>query len=278
MPGSALGRAETFDASGVMVAGLPGQPTSGNQPADNPPRLLLIAAEPALVQSVRQALQRDRFEVREVSTADEATTIVWRWLPKLAIVDLELAGGMVLEQLTPMIEWAGRFPAIALTRRDDLQVRLAAFDWGVDDVISVPFWPEEVLARIRVILRRHQTRVSGFAGGRPGGDLDIDISNRKVILRGAEIHLTAEEQGVLYLLIVNAGRTVTWEELLRFAWGADVVADRAFVDRVVRSLRAKLGDDWRHPRYVATVARTGYAFVQPELGHPGPTGPTNPSS
>src|SRR5262249_32261109 len=153
----------------------------------------------------------------------------------------------------------------------------AAFEWGVDDVVSVPFSPEELLARIRVILRRHQTWVSGFVGGRPGGDLEIDISNRKVTLRGAEIGLTAEEHGVFCLLIVNAGRTVTWEELLHFVWGADIVGDRAFVDRVVRSLRAKLGDDWRHPRYVATVARTGYAFVQPDRGRSGPTGASDPS-
>src|SRR5262249_610976 len=106
MPGAPLGRAETFDARGVMVAGLPGQPTGGDQPAGNPPRLLLIAAEPAIMGSVRQALQRDRFEVREARSADEATTAVWRWLPKLAVVDLELAGGMALEQLTPTIEWA----------------------------------------------------------------------------------------------------------------------------------------------------------------------------
>src|SRR5262249_47201011 len=161
-------------------------------------------------------------------------------------------------QLTSTVERAGRFPVVALTRRDDLQTRLEAFEWGVDDILTLPFSPEELLARVQVILRRHQARAVALTEVRPAGDLEIDLLRRTVKLHGAELDLTAQEQSVLYLLIANAGRTLTWEEILHFVWGADVVGDRTLVDRVVGSLRAKLGDDWRHPRYIATVARTGY--------------------
>ena len=93
------------------------------------------------------------------------------------------------------------------------------------------------------------------------GELEIDILNRIVRAGGHELHLTSLEQSLLYLLAANAGRLLTRDEILDHLWGVDYVAESNVVDRHVRNLRAKLQNDWRRPRYIATVPGKGYRFV-----------------
>src|SRR5207244_10253333 len=93
------------------------------------------------------------------------------------------------------------------------------------------------------------------------GELEIDILHRTVRSGASELHLTALEQSLLYLLAANAGRVVTREEILGALWGADYVVESNVVDRQVRNLRARLQDDWRRPRFIATVPGRGYRFV-----------------
>ena len=93
------------------------------------------------------------------------------------------------------------------------------------------------------------------------GDLEIDIMNRRVRAGDTDLHLTALEQSLLYLLAANAGRVLTRDEILDHLWGADYVPESNVVDRHVRSLRIKLQNDYRHPRFIATVPGHGYRFV-----------------
>jgi DNA-binding response OmpR family regulator len=93
------------------------------------------------------------------------------------------------------------------------------------------------------------------------GDLEIDILHRRVRVDGHDLHLTPLELSLLYLLAVNAGRVVTRDEILDDLWGGDFAAESNIVDRQVRKLRAKLQDDWRRPRFIATVPGKGYQFV-----------------
>ena len=128
--------------------------------------------------------------------------------------------------------------------------------------MTVPFSPEELLARVLVITRRtlrpgrpRSTRCSRL------GELEIDILHRRVRAGSSELHLTGLEQSLLYLLAANAGRVVTRDEILDALWGVDYVAESNVVDRHVRNLRAKLQNDWRKPRFIATVPGRGYRFV-----------------
>ena len=89
------------------------------------------------------------------------------------------------------------------------------------------------------------------------GELEIDILNRSVRAGGHELHLTSLEQSLLYLLAANAGRVLTRDEILDHLWGVDFVAESNVVDRHVRNLRAKLQNNWRRPRYIATVPGSG---------------------
>ena len=93
------------------------------------------------------------------------------------------------------------------------------------------------------------------------GDLEIDIVQRRVSAGTSEIHLTGLEQSLLYLLAARAGRVVTRDEILDALWGVDYVSESNVVDRHIRNLRAKLQNDWRKPRFIATVPGRGYRFI-----------------
>ena len=162
-----------------------------------------------------------------------------------------------------------RTPVLALTRRGDLRTKLAAFEQGVDDIMTVPFSPEELLARMLVITRRSYGETVPLIPVLTLGELEIDILQRRVRAGSSELHLTGLEQSLLYLLAANAGRVVTRDEILDALWGVDYAAESNVVDRHVRSLRAKLQNDWRKPRFIATVPGKGYRFI-PTFSDPDP--------
>ena len=148
-----------------------------------------------------------------------------------------------------------------LTRRGDLKTKLAAFEAGVDDILTVPFSPEEFVARTMALMRRTYREAITFMPVLRLGDLEIDILNRRVRAGETELHLTSLEQSLLYLLAANAGRLLTRDEILDHLWGSDYVAESNLVDRHVHSLRVKLQNHARQPRYIATVPGRGYRFI-----------------
>ena len=150
---------------------------------------------------------------------------------------------------------------LGLTRRGDLPTKLRAFDLGVDDILTVPFSPEELLARSVVISRRASGTDRPIVPTITIGEMEIDIVNRVVRAGASVVHLSGIEQSLLYLLASRAGRTVTREEILDAIWGTDFVAESNIVDRHIRSLRVKLQNDYKHPRFIATVPGAGYRFI-----------------
>ena len=165
-------------------------------------------------------------------------------------------------------------PILALTRRGDLKRKLEAFDQGVDDVLTVPFSPEELLARVVVITRRTYGPGSGDLSMLPVRRDPVRHRQSPGHRRWAALHLTALDQSLLYLLAANAGRVVSRDEILDAVWGPDFIAESNIVDRHIRSLRAKLQNDFRQPRYIATVPGRGYRFIATAqataTGWPGP--------
>jgi DNA-binding response OmpR family regulator len=266
------GRPTALDVAGD--AGGPGQ---------GPARVLLVLDHEVLAGVVELALAHvhGRFRARVAPHAAAATEVLGDWRPHLAVVDMDLARGEMLARLGYTAPpSAARVPVIALTRRGDLKGKLEAFDQGVDDLLSVPFSPEELVARILAVLRR--TALAG-AALRPVlrlGELEIDILNRRVRAGATELHLTSLEQSLLYLLAANAGRLLTRDEILDHLWGVDYAAESNVVDRHIRNLRAKLQNDWRRPRYIATVPGRGYRFVPTDTAAaaaPPPAAPPPPA-
>ena len=170
---------------------------------------------------------------------------------------MDLDGARIMALLATAPVGGIRLPVIGLTRRGDLKTKLAAFEAGVDDILTVPFAPEELLARVR---RAYSDAVT-FTPVIKLGELEIDILNRTARAGTSELHLTSLEQSLLYLLAANAGRVVTREEILDALWGVDYVTESNVVDRQIRNLRARLQNDWREPRFIATVPGRGYRFL-----------------
>lgn len=225
------------------------------------PRVLLVIDQPLLAQYITLALNHGISLTRVAETTEDALTMLTTWRPHLAVIHMDLAHGAILERLGYTAPSTERIPVIALTGRGDLQTKLAAFDQGVDDILTVPFSPEELVARVLAVMRRTYHENVVFTPVLRLGDLEIDILNRLVRVHGKELHLTSLEQSLLYLLAANAGRLVTRDEILDQLWGVDYVAESNVVDRHVRNLRIKLQNGWKHPRYIATVPGRGYRFV-----------------
>ncbi len=240
---------------------MPARTTVSGGAARTPGRVLLVIDQPVLAEVVKLALNHGRFHTDVATTAPEAVAALARRRPHLAIVDMDLAHGHMLEQLGDTPTGAERLPLVALTRRGDLKTKLAAFEQGVDDILTVPFSPEELVARVLAVMRRSYGTEIAFTPTIRLGELEIDILNRHVRAGTSELHLTSLEQNLLYLLAANAGQVLSRDEILDALWGADFMADSNVVDRHIRNLRIKLQNGWRRPRYIETVPGRGYRFV-----------------
>lgn len=240
--------------------------TSLGRPPQGPARVLLVIDQPVLAEMVKLALNHGVFVPRVAATAEDAAALLRTWRPHLAIMDMDICQGQLMDDLRAAAPGAPHMPVIALTRKGDLATTLAAFDWGVDDLLTIPFSPEELLARSLAVMRRTYQTVIEFTPTIRLGELEIDILNRRVRAGESDLHLTPLEQNLLYLLAANAGRLLTRDEILDTLWGVDYLADSNIVDRHVRNLRAKLQNNWRRPRYIATVPGRGYRFIPTDTG------------
>ncbi|HEY8283555.1 MAG TPA: response regulator transcription factor [Chloroflexota bacterium] len=243
----------------------------------SPGRVLLVLDRPVLAEVVKLALNHAAFvtsTARDVAAAAEVHAHI---RPHLAVVDMDMAQGAVLDLLGYTAPSAERTPVVALTRRGDLKTKLAAFERGVDDILTIPFSPEELVARVLAVMRRSYRTAIPFTPTIQLGELEIDMLNRHVRVGARELHLTAAEQSLLYLLAANAGQLLSREEILDALWGEDYLADSNVVDRHIRNLRIKLQNGWRRPRYIATVRGAGYRFLPTATGAGGP-GPDEETS
>jgi len=220
-----------------------------------------VIEQPVLADIVSLALNHGHYIIRVASTGQEATAAVADWRPHLVVLDMDVDGNEMLKRFATATLEGGRLPVIALTRRGDLKSKLTAFEQGVDDILTVPFSPEELVARVVAVMRRTYHDAAVFTPLLQLGDLEIDILNRRVRAGDTELHLTSLEQSLLYLLAANAGRLLTRDEILDYLWGADYVAESNIVDRHIRNLRVKLQSHSPRSRYIVTVPGRGYRFL-----------------
>ena len=230
-------------------------------PPRGPARVLLVLDRPVLIELIKMTLNHGVDTTRTATIASEVAAALAEWQPHVAILDMDLDGAHIMALLGATPVGGVRLPVIGLTRRGDLKTKLSAFEAGVDDILTVPFAPEELLARVIALVRRAYSDAVTFTPVIKVGELEIDILNRTVRAGTSELHLTSLEQSLLYLLAANAGRVVTREEILDTLWGVDYVAESNVVDRQIRNLRARLQNDWREPRFIATVPGRGYRFL-----------------
>ena len=234
-----------------------------SRPSDEAHRALVLHDRPMVADLIELTLNHGMFVVRVAHDLGEAEGILRGWPPQIAIVDMDHDDSAALlvrlgasHTLRPSTT-----PVLGLTRRGDLPTKLRAFDLGVDDILTTPFPPEELLARAIVIARRSTGAGMLLVPTITLGEMEIDIVRREVRTGDSVIHLSGIEQNLLYVLASRAGQVVSREEILDSVWGTDFIAESNIIDRHIRSLRIKLQNDYRRPRFIATIPGRGYKFI-----------------
>jgi two-component system KDP operon response regulator KdpE len=219
-------------------------------------RVLVVDDEPEIRRALRTGLAYHDFDVRAVATGEEGLAQLTAWRPDVVLLDLGLPGVDGFQVLGQMQE-RGRAAVIVVSVMPGERDKVRALDLGADDYVVKPFGMEELLARIRAVIRRQ----AAIAGGEPvirAGGLEIELARRQVTVEGRPVSLSPTEYEVLRYLALHAGKPVTHTTLLRQVWGEYAVGDRYNTRYVVAQLRRKLGDDPSRPRYIVSEPGVGY--------------------
>jgi len=222
------------------------------------PLLLLIEDEPQMRRFLRATLRAHDYQVVEAGTAREGLAQAAGRNPELILLDLGLPDLDGLE-VVRTIRRSARTPVIVLSARGQEQDKVAALDLGADDYLTKPFGASELLARIRVALRR-----AALPPGAPAepvfqtGELRVDLVRRQVFRGEEEAHLTPTEYRLLAALIRHAGRVSTHRQLLEEVWGANYADQSHYLRVYMAQLRHKLERDPTRPRLLTTEPGVGY--------------------
>ncbi|HEY6406740.1 MAG TPA: response regulator transcription factor [Ktedonobacteraceae bacterium] len=224
-------------------------------------RILLAEDEMVLRDFVSRNLRARGFEVLEASNGLEALAVWEREDPHLLILDIMMPRMDGLEVCRRVREHSA-VPIIVLTALDVESEKVSALDLGADDYLTKPFGVEELLARVRAVLRRTHWEAIPLAGGiKQFGDLEIDLAGHIVRLRGAEVRLSPTEFSLLGQLITKAGKVLTHRMLLQSIWGPEYGGEAEYLRVYINRLRQKLEPDPAHPRYFLTEPGVGYRFA-----------------
>ncbi len=217
-------------------------------------RVLVVDDETSIRRYLRAALTAQGLTVYEAADGQEALKAVLAHRPELIILDLGLPDIDGIEVTRRLREWS-QTPIIILSVREAEQDKIAALDAGADDYLTKPFGTGELLARMRVVMRRQTTNASEPIFTTNG--LTLDFSHRLVTVNEKEIQLTPTEYDILRLLVTHAGKVLTHRQLLRQVWGEGY--DDMHILRVnISNLRAKLEPDPARPTYIHTEPGVGY--------------------
>ena len=221
-------------------------------------RILIVDDETPIRRFLRVALEADGYAVVEAATARDGIDKTALENPAAVILDLGLPDADGISVLRAIREWS-QVPVLVLSVRADETGKVAALDAGAQDYVVKPFGIQELLARLRSLLRDH-----GAAGAQTSvikiADLLIDAAAHRVEKAGVAVKLTRKEFDLLWMLASHAGRLVTQAMILRTIWGPAHADDSQYLRVYIRQLRAKIGDDATDPRYIFTEAGLGYRF------------------
>lgn len=228
-------------------------------------RILIAEDEVALRDFVSRNLRASGYEVLEASNGLETLALWERENPHLLILDIMMPR-MDGFEVCRRVRESSSVPIIVLTALDAQNDKVTALDLGADDYLTKPFGVEELLARVRAVLRRTQWGAIPLTGGiKRFGDLEIDLEGHIVRLRGMEVRLSPIEFGLLQQLVTNAGKVLTHRMLLQRVWGPEYGGEAEYLRVYINRLRQKLEPDPANPRYFLTEPGMGYRFVAPEI-------------
>lgn len=225
-------------------------------------RILVVDDEPRLVRLVKVNLLASGYEVETAADGKTAVELLEAANFDLVILDIMLPGTFSGYEVCKRIREFSDIPIIMLTGRAREQDRIRGFDVGADDYLTKPFSVEELLRRVKAVLRRTcQSKDFPQCSAYTIGDLVINFAQRRVFVRGAEIKLTATEYQVLYHLAFHAGKIITHEDLLTWVWGFEYRNELHYLRNYISSIRKKIEDDPGNPKYILGKHGIGYQLA-----------------
>lgn len=241
--------------------------TSGKQQGatERKPRLLVVDDEQAIVDFIKLGMRYEGFQVDQAGDGYVAIDLAQRTQPDAIILDLMLPtmDGLEVCRRLRDNEATANVPILMLTAKDEVRDRVTGLDAGADDYLTKPFSFDELLARVRALLRRQQRIV---AAGGPGGrvlrvaDIALDEAAREVKRGERIVELTATEYNLLHLFMTHPRQVLDRQTILNRVWGYDFMGETNIIEVYVRYLREKLEDDPSSPRLIQTVRGVGYVL------------------
>ena len=220
-------------------------------------RVLVVDDEPQILRALRTSLRGAGYEVETAETVETALAAAAMRPPEAVILDLVLPDGTGIDVARELRTWSSA-PVIVLSAMGEEREKIAALDAGADDYVTKPVGIDELLARLRAVLRR--------AGPPAGpvvevGDLVVDLEKRAVTMAGEPVHLTPHEFELLRVLATNEGKLLTHRALLQEVWGPGYGNESNLLHVNVSQLRRKIEPDRARPRYLLTEPGAGYRLV-----------------
>jgi two-component system KDP operon response regulator KdpE len=222
------------------------------------PVALVIDDEPQMRRLLRVTLEANGYRVFDAATGKDGLAQAAQRRPDVVLLDLGLPDLEGAELLKRLREWS-RVPVIILSVRDREDDKVAALDAGADDYVTKPFNSAELLARLRAALRHAQPQ--GVDAVFRSGDLEVDLSKRVVLKKGAEVKLTPIEYSLLRVLVTHAGKVLTHRQLLTEVWGAKAVEQTHYLRVHFAHLREKIEVNPSKPELIITESGVGYRLI-----------------
>jgi len=224
-------------------------------------KILVVEDEPSIAEVVALYLQRAGYQVQTAADGKTAMSLLEKEFPDLVVLDLMLPEVDGLS-ITRWLRDRSDVPIIMLTARREEIDRITGLEMGADDYVVKPFSPQELVSRVRAVMRRIKREGAPAGAERPisFGELHIDPAGRTVSTSGQEVQLTAKEFDMLYLLAQHPKQVFTREQLLERVWGGAEYIDPGTVTVHIRRVREKIETDPSKPQWLVTVWGVGYKF------------------
>ena len=222
-------------------------------------RVLVVDDEQQILRALRTSLRAAGYEVDTASTAEEALAAAALRPPEAVILDLVLPDGSGTDVCRELRTWSSA-PVIVLSAVGEEREKVAALDAGADDYVTKPVGVDELLARLRAVLRRKGP------SGEPVielGELVVDLQKRSISVAGKRVHLTPHQFDLLRVLALNPGKLLTQRALLQEVWGPAYAGEANLLHVNVSQLRRKIEPDRAQPQYILTEPGAGYRLVDP---------------
>jgi two-component system KDP operon response regulator KdpE len=222
-------------------------------------RVLVVDDEPQILRALGTTLRGAGYDVEVAATAEEAVTVAAARPPEAVILDLVLPDGSGTDVCRELRTWTDA-PVIVLSAVGEEREKVAALDAGADDYVTKPFSVEELLARLRAVLRRSGPALEPVI---TVGELAVDVPERTVTRNGERVKLSPHEFDLLRVLAQNRGKLLTHRKLLSVVWGPAYQVEAHYLHVYVSNLRRKIEPDPSSPRYLLTEPGAGYRLVDP---------------